>query len=301
MRPGFEQQTASAPPAGLESGGSAAARLRLGAQLRQLRQAAGITRQDAAAAIRSSASKITRLELGRTGTRPRDLADLLGLYGADPAGQASMLALAQAGSDRGWWRDYGDAVPGWQATRLGLEQSASMIRGYEPRFVPELLRTPEYARALLTRMNGDLDADRTERQLAVLLRRQQILHREGPPRVWMVIDEGALRRLIGGPAVMRAQLGHLIDITRLGHVNIQVLPFRAGGHAACGGPVELLRFAGDQLPDVVCLEHFAGAVYPSRPTELACYWDILNQLATQADPPIASTLTIEQMRRELSG
>jgi hypothetical protein len=114
-----------------------------------------------------------------------------------------------------------------------------------------------------------------------------------------VIDEGALHRLTGGTAVMRAQLGHLIDITRLGHVNIQVLPFRAGGHAACRGPVELLRFAGDQLPDVVCLEYLVGAVYPARPTELARYWDILNQLATQADPPIASTLTIEQLRRNL--
>jgi transcriptional regulator with XRE-family HTH domain len=301
MRPGLEQQPAPAPLVGPESGEPTAARLRLGAQLRQLRQAADITREDAAAAIRSSASKITRLELGRTGIKPRDLADLLGLYGADPAGQASMMALARIGNSRGWWQEYGDAVPRWQAAHLGLEQSASMIRGYEPRFVPELLQTPEYARALLAKTSGDLDADRTERQLAVLLRRQQILHREDPPRVWTVIDEGALRRLVGGPAMMRAQLGHLIDITRLGHVNVQVLPFRAGGHAASGGPVELLRFAGEQLPDVVCLEYFAGAVYPSRPTELAYYWDTLNQLATQADPPIASSLTIEQMHRELRG
>jgi transcriptional regulator with XRE-family HTH domain len=299
MRPGPEQQTASAPVADVESGGPTAARLRLGVQLRQLRQAADITRQDAGEAIRSSASKITRLELGRTSIKQRDLTDLLGLYGVDPAGQASMMTLARAGNNLGWWREYGDAVAGWQATYLGLEQSASMIRGYEPRFVPELLQTPEYARALLTSRPRALDVDRTERQLAVLRRRQQILHREDPPHVWTVIDEGALRRLVGGPAVMRAQLGHLIDITRLGHVNIQVLPFRVGGHAACGGPVELLRFAGDRLPDVVCLEYFDGAVYPSRPADLACYWDILNQLATQADPPIASTLALEQLRREL--
>jgi transcriptional regulator with XRE-family HTH domain len=299
MRPGLEQQTAPAPLAELEGGGPTAARLRLGNQLRQLRQAAGVTREDAAAVIRSSASKITRLELGRTGIKPRDLADLLGRYGADPAGQASMMALARIGNSRGWWREYGDAVPGWQSAHLGLEQSATMIRSYEPRFVPELLQTPEYARDLLAGMSGDLDADRTERQLALLRRRQQILHREDPPRVWAVIDEGALRRPVGGTAVMRAQLGHLIDITRLGHVNVQLLRFRAGGRAASGGPVELLRFAGDQLPDVVCLKHLAGAVYPSRPAELACYWDILNQLATQADPPIASTLAIERMRGEL--
>jgi transcriptional regulator with XRE-family HTH domain len=299
MRPGLEQQTAPAPPADPEGGAPTAARLRLGAQLRQLRQAAGLTQQDAARTIRSSTSKITRLELGQTGVKPRDLADLLSRYGADPAGHASLIALARAGNNRGWWREYGDAVPARQATHLDLEQSASLIRGYEPRFVPELLQTPQYARALLTSLSGDLDADRTERRLAVLQRRQQILHRQDPPHVWTVIDEGALHRLTGGTAVMRAQLGHLIDITRLGHVNIQVLPFRAGGHAACRGPVELLRFAGDQLPDVVCLEYLAGAVYPARPTELARYWDILNQLATQADPPIASTLTIEQLRRNL--
>jgi transcriptional regulator with XRE-family HTH domain len=296
---GPEQQTAPAGLAGLDSGEAAAARLRLGAQLRRLRQAADMTRLEAAAAIRSSASKITRLELGRTGIKPRDLSDLLALYGADPAGQASMMALARIGNNRDWWQEYGEAVPAWQGAYLGLEQSASLIRGYEPRFVPELLRTPEYARALLTDISRDLDADRAERQLAVLARRQQILHREDPVRVWTVIDEGALRRPIGSPAVMRDQLGHLIDITRLGHVNIQVLPFRASGHAACGGPVVLLRFAGNQLPDVVCLEYLMGAVYPSRPTELACYWDILNQLATQADPPIASTLTLEQIRRDL--
>jgi transcriptional regulator with XRE-family HTH domain len=299
VRPELEQQAAPAPLADLESGEPTAARLRLGAQLRQLRQAAGISRQDAGRAIRSSASKVTRLELGRTGVKERDLADLLGLYGVDPAGQASMMALARTGSNGSWWREYGDAVPGWQAARLGLEQSASVIRGYEPRFVPELLQTPEYARALLTSMPGDLDADRTERQLAVVLRRQQILHRENPPHVWMVIDESALRRLVGGPAVMRAQLGYLIEITRLGHVNIQVLPFRAGGHAACGAPVVLLRFAGEQLPDVACLEYYGGAAYPSGPAQLTRYWDVLNQLATQADPPIASTLAIEQLRREL--
>jgi transcriptional regulator with XRE-family HTH domain len=298
VRPGLEQHTAPAP-AGLESGEPAVARLRLGAQLRQLRQSAGMTQHEAAAAIRSSASKITRLELGRTGIKPRDLSDLLERYGADPAGRVSMMTLARIGNNRGWWQEYSDVVPVSQATHLGLEQSASLIRGYEPRFVPEPLQTPEYARSLLTTMSGGLHADRTERQLAVLLRRQEILHRKHPPRVWMVIDEGALRRPVGSPAVMRAQLGHLIDIIRLGRVNMQVLPFRVGGHAACGGPVVLLRFAGDQIPDVVCLEYSTGAVYPSRPSELACYWDILNQLATQADPPIASSLTLEQIRRDL--
>jgi hypothetical protein len=143
------------------------------------------------------------------------------------------------------------------------------------------------------------DAERAERRVAVKIRRQEILHRGDPPNLWAVIDEAALRRPVGGPAVMRAQLGHLIEMTMLRHVNIQILPFRAGGHAAIGGPVVLLRFPGDRLPDVVYLEQPTSAVYPSRPAELAYYWDMLNHLATEADPPIASTLTLDQMRREL--
>ena len=131
------------------------------------------------------------------------------------------------------------------------------------------------------------------------MRRQEILHRADPPHLWAVIDEAALRRPVGGAAVMRAQIEHLLEISRLRHVNIQVLPFRAGGHAAGGGPVTLLRFAGDQLPDVVYLEQLASATYPSSTADLAYYWDILNQLATKADPPIASAMILDQIRREL--
>jgi hypothetical protein len=299
VRPEPEQQTGPAVPAGDGTGGPAAARLRLGAQLRQLRETAGITRRDAAQTIRSSVSKFSRFELGRTGIRQRDLSDLLDMYGAGPAVQTSMMALARIGANRDWWQAHGDAVPASQALHLGLEPSASLIRGYEPRFVPWLLQTPEYTRILLTSLNAGRDADLVERQAAVLLERQQILHRQDPPRLWLVIDEGALRRLVGGPAVMRAQLEYLIDTIRLCHVNIQILPFRAGGQVACSGAVSLLRFTGDTVPDVVCLGHFAGATYPSRPAEIGFYWDILNQLATAADPPIASALTLERLLRDL--
>jgi hypothetical protein len=146
---------------------------------------------------------------------------------------------------------------------------------------------------------GGSAGERAERQLALRMRRQEILHRADPPHLWAVIDEAALRRPVGSAEVMRAQIEHLLEMSRLRHVNIQVLPFRAGGHAAGGGPVILLRFAGDQLPDVVFLEQLASAIYPSSPTELAYYWDILNHLATKADPPIASAMVLDQIRREL--
>jgi transcriptional regulator with XRE-family HTH domain len=295
-RPELKQRRGTLPS---EAGaGPTVARIRLGTLLRRLREEAGISREDAAASIRSSASKISRLELGRTTIKLRDLTDLLKLCGADEAERESMLALSAYGNVSGWWQDYGDSVPAWLKPYLGLEQAATLIRSYDPQLVPGLLQTPEYARAVFT-LPGSSPAKRAERQLAVRMRRQEILHRADPPRLWAMIDEAALRRPVGNTAVMRAQIEHLLEISQLRHVNIQVLPFRAGGHAAGGGPVTLLRFAGDQLPDVVYLEQLASAVYPSSAAELAYYWDILNQLATKADPPIASAMILAQIRKEL--
>jgi transcriptional regulator with XRE-family HTH domain len=295
-RPGLDQREGTQP--GGADAGPAVARIRLGTRLRRLREEAEVSRDDAAAAIRSSASKISRIELGRTMSKARDLTDLLKLYGADEAERESLLALSAHGKVSGWWQDYGDSVPAWMKPYLGLEQAATLIRCYDPQLVPGLLQTPEYARAVFS-LPGGPPGERAERQLAVRMRRQEILHRADPPHLWAVIDEAALRRPVGSAAVMRAQIEHLLEISRLRHVNIQVLPFRAGGHAAGGGPVILLRFAGDQLPDAVYLEQLASAIYPSSTAELAYYWDILNQLATKADPPIASAMILDQIRREL--
>ena len=278
--------------------GPTVARIRLGTRLRGLREEAELSREDASAAIRSSASKISRLELGRTTIKARDLADLLKLYGADEAERESLFALSRHGNASGWWQDYGDSVPAWLKPYLGLEQAATLIRSYDAQLVPGLLQTPEYARAVFSLLGGS-PGERAERQLAVRMRRQEILHRPDPPHLWAVIDEAALRRPVGHAALMRAQIEHLLEITRLRHVNIQVLPFRAGGHAAGGGSVTLLRFAGDQLPDVIYLEQLASATYSSSTADLAYYWDILNQLATKADPPIASAVILDQLRREL--
>jgi transcriptional regulator with XRE-family HTH domain len=279
--------------------GPVAARIRLGARLRGLREEAGASREAAAAAIGSSAPKISRMELGRTAVKARDLAGLLTLYGvSNEAERETMLALCRHGSARGWWQGYGDAVPAWMRHYIGLEQAAVLIRSYDVQYIPGLLQAPAYARAVLSPPGGPV-GERAERALEVRMRRQEILHRAQPPCLWAVIDEAALRRPVGGAAVMRAQVEHLLEMTQLRHVNVQVLPFRAGGHPAGGGPVLLLRLAGDQLPDVVYLEQLHSAVYPSSPSELAYYRDVLNQLATVADPPIASTMFLNQVRNQL--
>jgi transcriptional regulator with XRE-family HTH domain len=279
--------------------GPVAARIRLGARLRGLREEAGASREAAAAAIGSSAPKISRMELGRTAVKARDLAGLLTLYGvSNEAERETMLALCRHGSARGWWQGYGDAVPAWMRHYIGLEQAAVLIRSYDVQYIPGLLQAPAYARAVLSLPGGPV-GERAERALEVRMRRQEILHRAQPPCLWAVIDEAALRRPVGGAAVMRAQVEHLLEMTQLRHVNVQVLPFRAGGHPAGGGPVLLLRLAGDQLPDVVYLEQLNSAVYPTSPSDLAYYRDVLNRLATKADPPIASTTILDQIRKDL--
>jgi hypothetical protein len=275
-------------------------RMVLGEMLRRLREVQGISAVTAGEAIRASESKINRLELGRVGVKLRDVADRCTLYGVvDDAERTTLLELARQTNLPAWWQRYRDVVPTWFETYLGLEQDADVIRGYEVQFVPGLLQTAAYARAVIELLHGSAPEEEIERRLTVRMRRQQILHRTGPPRVWMVTDEAALRRPIGGRAAMFAQLEHLIDICELPHVTVQVLPFRAGGHAAGGGPISMLRLPAPDLPDVVYLEQLTTAVYPDKPSELEYYRHIMNRLAVQAEPAAATPEVLRQILRAI--
>jgi hypothetical protein len=204
----------------------------------------------------------------------------------------------QTRTDR-WWHAYGDLVPSWFEPYLGLEQSASVIRTYEVQFIPGLLQTPGYARAVIMLGHGHAPAQEIERRVALRMRRQEILRRTRPPALWAVIDEAALRRPIGGTAVMRAQLRHLIEVCERRNVTIQLAPFRAGGHAAVGGPITLLRMSEPDVPDVVYLEQHTDAQYPDRSSEVDFYRDILNRLVTQAEPPAATPGLLRDIIRDL--
>ncbi|TDC20875.1 XRE family transcriptional regulator [Streptomyces sp. 8K308] len=264
-------------------------RMILGSRLRQLREARGITGGEAGRRIRGSHSKISRLEMGRTGFKTRDVLDLLTFYGVtDEAERATLLALARQSTQPGWWHVFHDVVPGWLNVYLGLEQAATVIRGYELQFVPGLLQTEDYARAVVRLTPEPLDDMAVERRVELRMARQRVLRREDPPRVWLVVDETALRRPLGGRAVMRAQLEHLIEAARLPHVTLQIMPLASGGHAALGGPVTVLRPPGGELPDVVYLEQQTGGVYPDKPTEIECYRHVMNRLVLQAEPPAAT-------------
>jgi transcriptional regulator with XRE-family HTH domain len=265
----------------------------VGAQLRRLREASRITCEDAGAAIRGSHSKISRLESGRTSFKRRDVADLLTLYGIqDEAARATVLSLAEQASAPAWWNDWADVVPSWFEAYLGLEAAASVIRTYEVQFVPGLLQTEDYARAFIRLVYPRARYTEVERRVSLRMQRQRLLHRLHPPKVWAVIDEAALRRPVGGPATMRAQLEHLIEMAGLPHVTIEIMPFSAGGHSAAGGSMTLLRFPEDEIPDVVYLEQLTSAIYVNKRADVDRYWHIMNRLVIEAEPPSTTVTTL---------
>jgi len=288
--------TGEAPP----GSGPTVRRILLGSQLRRLREAREITRDQAGYAIRASESKISRMELGRVPFKERDVADLLTLYQVtDEAERAPLLALANAANVPGWWHRYGDVLADWFQPYLGLEEAASMVRTDEVQFVPGLLQTPGYAGAVITAGDPDCPASEIERRVAMRMARQEVLTRPAPPLLWAVIDEAALRRPIGGTGVMRAQLQALIEKVRLDRVIVQVMPFRFGGHVAESGAYTILRFPEPDLPDVVYLEHLTGAIYLDKRSDVDRYLDNMERLCIQAEPPDRTPAILAAIREDL--
>jgi hypothetical protein len=274
-------------------------RMMLGSQLHRLREAAGVTPDQAGYEIRASRSKISRLENGRVRFKERDVADLLTLYGVtDEQARAGMLALARAANAPGWWSKYGDILSDWFEDYLGLEAAASVIRAFELQFVHGLFQTEAYARAVTLLGFRSAPAEEIERRVSLRLKRQDLLTRPEPPQVWAVIDEGALRRPVGGRAVMRAQLNRLIEVAGLRHVTVQVVPFGRGGHAAAGGSFTVLRFAEPDLPDVVYIEQLTSALYLDRRDDVDHYMEVMNQLSTQALTPAHTARFLAEITRE---
>ncbi|MFI0369209.1 helix-turn-helix domain-containing protein [Actinomadura sp. 1N219] len=264
-------------------------RILLGGQLRRLRESRGIAPKDAGEAIRASASKISRLELGRVGFKKRDVADLLTLYGVIAAEEREpLLELAERANRPGWWQSYSDILPPWFEVYIGLEEAASALRVHETRFVPELLQTEEYARAALGLGHPMASATEIERRVNVLMRRQRILRRDAPPLLWALVDEAALRRPIADREVMRAQLAALLDAVGTQDVTLQIVPAARSAMAAMAGPFSLLRFAEPSLPDVVYMEQLTSALYLDKAADLSVYKRHLDRLSVNASPPAAT-------------
>ncbi|MGY1972768.1 helix-turn-helix domain-containing protein [Nocardia gipuzkoensis] len=271
-------------------------RIALGGRLRQLREGCGISREAAGDAIRGSHAKISRLELGRTGFKERDLRDLLSLYGVvDPAERETYFELARRANDPGWWQHYSDLLPAWFETYLGLEQAATTIRTYEAQFVPGLLQTADYARAVIQLGNSD----ETERRVAIRMRRQEILDRVAAPTLWAVIDENALRRPVGGMEVLREQIEHLLVMADCPSIRIQVLPYSAGGHSAAGGPFSILRFPEPELADIVYTEQLTSSLYFDKQRDVELYMSVMNRLSVEALSPVDSVRFLRDLLTEM--
>jgi transcriptional regulator with XRE-family HTH domain len=265
-------------------------RLVVGSQLRRLREARGMTREEAGYAIRGSESKISRLELGRVSFKKRDITDLLKLYGIPEGDERveALVTLAEEANQPGWWHRYDDVMAKWFQTYIGLEEAASLIRTYEIQFVPGLLQTEDYARAVVS-VGAPQDTDeQIEAKVRVRMERQRILERPEPPALWAVIDEAALRRPMGGRRLMRTQIEHLLLLMKRPNITVQVVPFRQGGHAAETGAFTILRFDGEDLPDVVYLEQLVSALYLDKREQVDRYLQTMARLTGEAPTPDAT-------------
>ncbi|OHV42011.1 MULTISPECIES: helix-turn-helix domain-containing protein [Pseudofrankia] len=275
-------------------------RILLGSQLRRLRDAKGITREEAGYHIRGSESKISRLELGRVSFKERDVEDLLTLYGVtDEAERTPFLAMVREANQQGWWQSFSEVLPNWFQPYIGLEESASLIRTYELQFIPGLLQTEEYARAVITQGNRGVARDVIDTRVNVRMNRQKLLTRDNAPRLWVVIDEAALRRPIGGTKTMKAQIEHLLELMNQPSLTLQVMPFDFGGHAAEGGAFSILRFPEADIPDVVYIEVLGGANYLDKREDVDRYMEAMDRLCVDSTTPARTADVLKKIAASL--
>jgi transcriptional regulator with XRE-family HTH domain len=281
-----------------EVAGPTVLRILLGTQLRRLREARGITAHQAAQAIRASESKISRIELGRNSFREVDIADLLTLYGiTEVVEREQMLTLASQANQPGWWHRYQDVLPTWFQSYIGLEESAESIRSYDSQFVPGLLQTEEYSAAVLEL--GEFSPEETDR-LVFLRKERQRRFTAGGLRLWAVIDEMALRRPVGNPALMRAQLEYLLEIGDRPGLTLQVTPYPGGASYLVPGSFSILKFATADLPDVVYVEQLTSAMYLDKRSDVEQYTAALDKVGATSATPEQTKTFIRALLGELS-
>jgi hypothetical protein len=274
-------------------------RIILGTQLRRLREAAGYSRSDAGYTIRASESKMRRLETGQVGFKERDVADLLTLYGViSDIERQQFLELVQQSNQQGWWHPYTDVIPKWFEDYVGLEEAASRIQTYELMFVPGLLQTEDYARAVAGHGDPKPPATEVERRVELRRQRQKILIGPKAPKLWAIIDEAVLHRPLGGERVLRDQIGHLIEMTAQPNISVQVVPYHKSGSAA-ESAFSLLRFAEPELPNIAYVEHVGGALYAEKFEEIELYGRVMDKLAVSAETPDASRQLLSKLRAEI--
>ncbi|MGW9205699.1 helix-turn-helix domain-containing protein [Embleya sp. NPDC055664] len=255
-------------------------------ELRRIRLAADLTLESVAARLGWSHTKVSRLETGQGRVSQTDVDALARLYATGDDMHQALVTLARESRAKGWWHDHASAVPKWFNFYIGLEAAAEDLRNYEAEFVPGLLQTEDYIRALYRAVRPRPE-DEVDRLIRVRLERQRILVRDDPPTLWAVINEAVIRRAMGDPHVMRDQLTHLVEMSELPHITLQVLSFAAGGHAGMDGAFMMLGFEGDDS-GVVYRESITDAAYVEDPDGVALYTAAFDQMRDRALDPAAS-------------
>lgn len=275
-------------------------RVIVGSNLRRLRQAADISREEAAYEIRGSESKISRMELGRVSFRMRDIEDLMRMYGVtDEAEIEHMVELAREANRPSRFHRYSDSLPNWFNTYLDMEGASSMIRTYEVQLVPGLLQTREYARSVMMLGYGHTPLQEIDNRVNVRMQRQDVLDSaEHNTELWAVIDEAAFHRPFGGASVMREQIQFLIDACDRPNVRIQIVPFSSGAHSGAGAPFTWLRFAYEELKDVIYLEHLTSGVYLEKDSEVDAYRAAMEHICSQATQPRDTPDVLQKFLRD---
>jgi transcriptional regulator with XRE-family HTH domain len=275
-------------------------RLILGKRLQILREKAGLSFAQAARALDVTHATVRRMEKAEVGLKIPYVEKLLETYGVtDPEEIETFLALARKGNRPGWWHRYRDVLPDWFSAFVSLEGEASVIRAYEPHYVPGLLQTEDYARAVLRAGRPNAPDEEIERGVALRLERQALFGRPGGPVLWAVMDETVLRRPIGGRDVMRAQIARLIDACSLPNVRLQVLPFDTGPHPAMYGPFHIFRFQVPELPDIACTESLVGAVYMDDRDDVSVFLEALDRMCAQAAPADSTEAVLRGLSKEI--
>ncbi|MGW2779934.1 helix-turn-helix domain-containing protein [Streptomyces populi] len=256
----------------------------LGRRLQELREAAGLNREEAARVLRVAPATVRRMETAEVALKIPYVQVLLTTYGVADDEAETFVALAEEANEPGWWQRYHDVLPDWFSMHVSLEGAARMIRSYEPHFVPGLLQTEEYARAVLEAGTvGQTGAEAIDRHVALRMKRQTLLTRENPPHLWVIMDETALLRPVSiRGEVMRDQMDRLLEWVELDHVTLQVAEFAAGPHPGTYTSFALFRFAERELPDIVYSEYVTGALYLDAREEVALHLEVLDHMSAHA-------------------
>ncbi|MFD5794306.1 helix-turn-helix domain-containing protein [Streptomyces diastatochromogenes] len=273
----------------------------LGKRLQELREAAGLSREEAARVLRVASATVRRMEMAEVALKIPYVQVLLTTYGVSEEESAAFVRLAEEANQPGWWQRFHDVLPDWFSLYVSLEGAARIIRSYEPHFVPGLLQTEEYAREVMEAGTiGQTGPETVERHVSLRMERQRLLERDDPPHLWVIMDETVLRRPVSiRPEVMRDQVDRLLEYAERDRVTLQLAEFAAGPHPGTYAPFTLFRFAEPELPDMVFTEYLTGALYLDSRREVSAHLEVLDHMTARAASAQRTMKLLREYRESL--